>query len=231
MHGSTMRKVIGGVVGIGAIALGAGYAFGASETITSSPSCCTYTKSTFTIDAGQVANFDNGTAGTPHTVTAPTNGPDKNALFDSGTTPGGGQSPVDGTQYLAAGTYHFICEIHGPSMSADLVVTGNGTPVARPEVAVKVLSRKLDGVVSSGKLKVKLSAATASDGVSLTARKGAKKLGSKRNIDLSAGASRTVKLPLTAAGKNALEDLSSAKVKVTGSVPFGAQDTAKRRLH
>jgi plastocyanin len=227
--------VILGLAAIGAAAIGAGYALGA-ETITSSPSCCTFSKSTFTIGQGEVATFQNANSGVSHNVTASSNGPDGQPLFRSATITSG-QAPVDGTQYLAAGTYHFVCTIHGSSMSADLVVTGSGTPLTgsgtplvRPEIALKVLSRKLDRVVTSGKLKVKVTASTESDDISLTARKGDRHLGSKHNVDLSAGTSRRVKLRLTRAGKHALEGLGSAKVKVTGTVPFGSPVTAKRKL-
>jgi plastocyanin len=212
---------------IGTAALGAGHAFGATETITSSPGCCTFSKPTFTMDPGQVAAFQN-LDGVSHNVTASGNGPDGAALFRSETIDTG-QAPVNGTQYLSPGSYPFVCTIH-PGMAANLAVSGNGTPVARPDIEVKVLSSKLHRVVSSSKLKVRVSAPTASDDVSVTARKGARKLGSKPNLDLAAGASRIVKLSLTSAGKNVLEDLGSAKVKVTGTVPFGSPATAKRKL-
>jgi plastocyanin len=211
----------------GAAVLGAAHAFGATETITSSPACCTFAKSSFAIDPGQVATYQNP-GGSLHNVTASANGPDGAALFRSETIDSG-QTPVAGTQYLGAGSYHFVCTIH-EGMVADLVVTANGTPVARPDIAVKVLNRKLDKVVSSGRLKLRLSATTQSDDVTLTARKGARKLGSKRNVDLTAGGSRTVKLALTAGGKGVLEDLDSARVKVTGAVPFGSPATAKGKL-
>jgi plastocyanin len=228
MRGGNARNVILGLAVIGAVALGAAHAFGAAETITSSPACCTFSKDTFTVDQGEVATFQNPSGDISHNVTASGNGPDGQSLFRSATITSG-QAPVDGTQYLAAGTYHFICTIHS-SMSADLLVTGNGAPVARPDIAFKVLSRKLDRVASRGRLKVKVTASTESSDVALTARKGARKLGSKRNIDLAAGTSRKLKLPLTGAAKSALEGLGSAKVKVTGTVPFGSPATAKRKL-
>ena len=231
MWGRNTRRIVIGLAAIGAMALGAGYAFGASETITTSPTCCSYSKSTFTIDAGQVANFHNETPGVPHSMTAASKGPDHKRLFNSGITSSGKQAAVNGTQYLAPGTYHFFCLIHGPSMSANLIVNGNGAPVARPEIAVKVLSSKLDAVASSGKLKLKLSAATGSANITLTAHKGAKKLGSKRSVDLGAGVSRTIKLPLTAAGRKAMAGLGSATVKVIGSVPFGSPASAHRKLN
>lgn len=230
MWGSNTKGIIFALVSIGALSLLGGYAFGASETITTAPACCHYSKSTFTIDAGQVAQFQNQTSGFDHTMTAALKGPDRKALFNSGITSFGSQAPVNGTQYLAPGTYHFFCLIHGPSMSADLVVTGNGTPVARPKVTVKVLSTKLTKVASSGKLKLKLKAVTDSNDVTLTASKGAKKLGSKPSLNLAAGTAKTIQLPLTGAGRHALQGLGSAKVKVIAAVPFGASASAKRSL-
>jgi plastocyanin len=212
---------------IGATALGTTHAFGATETITSSPGCCTFTKPAFAIDPGQVATYQNP-GGVSHNVYASGNGPDGAPLFSSETIDSG-QTPVNGTQYLGPGSYPFICTIH-PEMVAELAVTANGIPLARPDIEVKVLSSKLGKVVSSGKLKVKVSASTESDDIVLVARKGARKLGSKPNIDLAAGSSRSVKLRLTGAGKNALEDLESARVKVTGAVPFGSPDSGKRKL-
>jgi hypothetical protein len=70
----------------------------------------------------------------------------------------------------------------------------------------------------------------ASRNVSLTARKGSKKLGSMRGIDLSAGSSRTVKLALSRAGRNSLKNAKSAKVKVTAVPPGDQQVTVSRRL-
>lgn len=227
---STVRRVVVVVLALGALAMLAGYAFGATETVNTAPACCAYAKPTFTIDAGTVGSFQNQTAAIPHTMTAARQGPDYKPLFDTGTVSGGQSAAVQGTQYLAPGTYHFFCRIHGPSMSADLIVGPNGTPVARPQVALKLISPKLGKVVSAGKLKLKVSAATESDGIEVTASRGAKKLGSVKGLDLAAGTSRTVKLKLSSVGRRALEDLTTAKVKASAAVPFGAPATAKRSL-
>ena len=98
------------------------------------------------------------------------------------------------------GTYRFFCTVHPTQMSGELVVT----PSASPTVAVTILSSKLGSVASSGKLKVKLRGLLASNNVSLTARVGTRKLGTMGGIDLSAGASRTVKMPLSRSGENFL---------------------------
>jgi plastocyanin len=227
MRGFRGRKAIIGLAVTGAVAFGAAQALGVSEPITSSPTCCTFSKATFTIDPGQVATFQD-LDGVPHNVIASGIGPDGAVLFRTDTIDSG-QAPVNGTQYLDAGTYAFVCTVHS-EMTANLVVAGNGSPLARPAVVLKVVSKKLDRVLASGKLNVKVSASATSSDVEVTALKGQKKLGSKGNIDLTAGASRTVKLALTHSGKNALKNLGSAKVKVSGDVPFGAPVSAKRKL-
>ena len=228
MRGYRGRKTIVGLAVTGAAAFGAAHALGVTETITTTPACCTFAQPTFTIDPGQVATFQD-LDGVPHNVIASGIGPDGAVLFRTDTIDSG-QAPVNGTQYLGTGSYAFVCTVH-PDMTANLVVTGNGSPVARPGVVLTVVSKKLDQVLASGKLKVKVSSSALSSGVVLTARKGAKKLGSKGNIDVAAGASPTVKLPLTHSGKNALKNLGSAKVKVSSTVPFGSPTTAKRKLH
>ncbi len=222
------RKAIVGLAVTGAVAFGAAHALGVSEPITTAPACCTFSKPTFTLDPGQVGTFQDLDANS-HNVIASGIGPDGAVLFRSETI-SSGQAPVNGTQYLATGTYAFVCTVH-PDMTANLVVTGNGSPLARPAVVLTVVSKKLDRVLASGKLSVKVSASAASSDVELTALKGTKKLGSKGNINLAAGASRTVKVPLTHSGKNALKNHGSAKVKVSADVPFGSPVSAKRKLH
>jgi plastocyanin len=214
------------LVGVGLVALGATQALGASEPITTSTTCCSYGKASFTIDQGTVATFDNqDTSVTQHDVTAVKRGKGGAPLFRSATI-GAGQTPVNGTNSLAPGTYHFFCSVHPTEMSGDLVVIG-----VPSGVTVKVLSRNLGGVVSSSKLKVKLTATVARSGISLTASKGKKTLGTKRGVNLAAGASQTVALRLSRAGRNTLKGTGSAKVKVTATVPGASPATAKQRLH
>jgi plastocyanin len=218
--------VIVALAATGAAALGAGQALGASEPITTSTVCCSFGKASFTIDQGTVATFQNLDPGAaPHDVTAVDSRAGK-PLFASAVI-NLGQTPVNGTDQLTPGTYRFFCTVHPTLMSGELVVTGSGSPGVS---SVKILSRNLAAVVSSRKLKVELRAVTASSDVSLTARKGTRKLGSERGIDLPAGASRTVALPLSRAGLNSLKNLGTAKVKVTATVPGAEPASATRRL-
>ena len=224
----SVRRRIAALTVVGVVAFGAGQALGASEAITTSTTCCSYGKATFTIDRGTTATFQNQDPGTsPHDVTSiDTGGPKNLPLFRSAEI-NLGQTPVSGTDSLGAGTYRFFCTVHPTQMSGELVVT----PTASPTVAVTVLSRKLGPVASSGKLKVKVRGLLASNSVPLTARVGKKKLGSTRVTDLGAGASRTVKLALSRAGKHLLSGRGSAKVKVTAAPPGDQPVTATQRLH
>ena len=209
--------------------LAAGAALGAGQTITTTATSDSFTQASFAIDQGDVASLQNTSVQNTHNVTAQGNGPDGNKLFRTPDTDPGNTAAVNGTQYLAQGQYHFVCTIHA-GMEADLTVTGNGTPVARPDIELKVLSSNLDKIRSSRRLKVKVTAPTESNDVALVAKKGARKLASKSGIDLAAGSSRTLKLKLTGSGRKALKDLQKAKVKVTGTVPFGSPDSARRTL-
>lgn len=202
----------------------AGPALGASETITTTTSCCAFSKSSFTIDPGTVATFQNLDPGVaPHDVVSTDNGANGKPLFASATIQAG-QAPVTGTESLNPGTFRFFCTIHPTQMTGDLVVTGTA-----PVVGAKVFSRSLDAVVSSGKLKVKLSSTGAARDLSLTARKGKTMLGTKGGISLETGA-RTISLRLSRSGRAALEDLEAARVTVTATVPGGEPVSAKQRL-
>jgi plastocyanin len=223
----SLRRVTVAMAVIGATAFGAAQALGASEPITTSSTCCSYGKASFTIDRGATATFDNQDPGVQqHDVTAFDTGGAKNEPLFRSAQINLGQTPVTGTNALGPGTYRFFCTVHPTQMTGQLVVT----PSASPTVAVKVLSRKVGQVSKSGKVKVKLTGLLASRGVSVTARVGKRKLGTANGIDLSAGASRTVKVPLSRAGKNFLSGRGSAQLKVTASPPGDQTVTATQRL-
>lgn len=179
------------------------------------------------MDEGESTFFLNST-GEEHNVTSVGRGPDGNSLFRSKDS-SSGTVIVPGTQYLRGGTYHFVCTIHF-GMEADLQVGTNGTPVARPSIAVAIPGQSLRAVRRSGKLKVRVSARTRSDNTSVRATKGGIVIGRKSNIDLGAGASRVLRLPLTRRGRQSLANVRRATVRAKAEVPFGRADSAKRTL-
>lgn len=222
-----MRRVILAIAVIGGAVFGVSQALGASEAITAIGPDPHYGKVSFTIDRGATATFDNqDSSATQHDVTAFDTGGAKNLPLFRSATISAGQTPVNGTASLGAGTYRFFCTVHPTQMTGQLVVTPSSTPT----VAVTILSRRIGPVASSGKLKVKVRGVLATNTVPLTARKGKKKLGSTRVDDLAAGSSRTVKLALSRAGRNALKNGGSAKIKVTAAPPGDQQVSAAQRL-
>jgi hypothetical protein len=134
---------------------------------------------------------------------------------------------VAGTEYLTPGSYPFVCTIH-VGMAGTLLVSGDGA-LPRPSVSVAIASSKL-AKVRKGRLKVSVTAATASSDVSLIARVGRRTLPPVPDVDLAAGQTRKLTLKLTNAAKKDLKDVEKAKVTLSASVPFGAPATAKRTL-
>ena len=215
---------------ISAAALAAGLvaapsAFGVAQTIVANDNF--FSAAVYTMDQGDRPVLQN-VGSNQHNATATANGPDRKRLFDSPTI-GTGTSQLNGTQYLTAGSYAFICTVH-PDMVATLAVSGAGTPVARPNVKLKILAKKLAQVASKGKLRVQVQGVTASENVELEAKLGKRTLGSVRGISLAAGAMRSAVIKLTKAGKRQLAKRSKANVRVEADVPFGSPANAKRKL-
>jgi plastocyanin len=183
-------------------------------------------------DQGTEGVFDNQDAST-HNVTADANGPDKGPLFRTGNAPGETMRAIRGTQFLTVGSYAFTCTIH-PSMQASFVIddTRGTDPVPRPEISLKVKSKKLAKVVESGKLKVKVEAAepTRAENIKLKAKKGKKGITKAKQLNLAAGGKKTVTLKLSDKGLDKLAGLESAKVKVEGTVDFGFGDKVPKKL-
>ena len=101
---------------------------------------------------------------------------------------------------MTTGSYEFFCSIH-PGMEATLEVTSAGTPVERPQaegVGVKVLSKDLDRVIESGKLKLKVRSreGVVQVGARAERRKKSIALGSKK-IRFEKTEEREVKLKLS----------------------------------
>ena len=181
---------------------------------------------TFTMDQGDRPTFsDNGA--NQHNVTARGSGPDGKAFFRTPTLNGGQSATLDGTPYRSAGTYTIFCTIHPSEMQATLVVTANGTPQARPTATLAVRTRTISKALKKGLL-VSVSASTQISGATLTAKLGNSTIG-KTTMTLASGA-QTKKLALTKAGKTKLGRKSTAKVTVTGDIPFGSPATAKAKL-
>jgi plastocyanin len=214
------------VIGI----LGGGVSW-AAETIRSSALSDTYTAQTYSMAAGEVPTFTNDSIGdVPHDVAATTRGPDGNYLFKSKVIGSNRSAPVNGTQYLAPGTYRFFCTVHGSSMSANLEV-GPGDPQPRPRLAVTLLSRDIAAVRRTGKLVVRVAdAGSDASGVALVAKLGRRTIATKRGVAVAAGARRTLRMALNRRGREALEGRRRAVVTVRATVPFAAPDTARRVL-
>jgi plastocyanin len=180
----------------------------------------TFDAGAYSHDGGTVAQLT--VTGSTHNVTANGTGPDGQPLFRSNTI-SSGATPVNGTQFVPAGSYPFICTIHPTTMQATLNVSGS--PQARPTVDITVTSRKLEKVAKKGKLAVRATT-TGNPEVDLVAMLGKKQIGT--GTIAPGGTKGTVKL--TKSGRQRLGAKEKATVKVTGSIDFGSPDTAKRKL-
>lgn len=186
-----------------------------------------------TIDQGEKVTLRNmDIAG--HDVTAKQRGTDGKALFKSDLISPGSSGPVRGTEYLVTGSYDFFCSVH-PGMEARLEVTSAGTPVPRPQpgVTVKVVSRDLQRVVETGKLKLKVRSVEASLTVGARAKAGKTSiaLGSKK-LEWDGGED-IVKLRLSDSARKALRKKDSAKFIATVTADHGGhteRSTARRTL-
>ena len=180
-----------------------------------------------TIDQGEKVTFNNmDVAG--HDVVSNKAGDDGKPLFRSDLVSPGGSGPVVGTEYLVSGTYPFFCSIH-PGMDATLEVTSAGTPVPRPQsgVAVKIVSKDLQRVVSTGKLKLGIRSVRGSLTVGARAKAGKSSiaLGSKKlKWD---GGQGGVTLKLTDAARSELRKRKKATLIATATADHGGGHTAR----
>jgi plastocyanin len=205
-----------GVMGYAAYAL-------AADSITATDNA--FNAPTYTMNQGERPSFTNGGAN-QHNATARQNGPDGKVLFSTPTLGGGQSATLDGTQYLTAGSYTFFCTIHPTEMQATLVVTGNGTPQARPSATVKVRTKTISKALKG--LLVTISTNTKIDGATLTAKLGKATIGNA-TVSLAAG-TQALRLKLSKSGKSKLRGKDKATVKVTADIPFGSPATAKAKL-
>jgi len=203
----------------------------AADTITADVDCCTFAPGPYFQDLGEIPTFENPPGANPHNVTSTDTGPDGGALFRSQTIGAADSTPVEGAQYLDAGTYPFFCTLHGASMSGELVVEdGKGAVVPRPSVKLAIPGQRLKKVRRSGRIKVKVRAVTASSDVRITVRRGRKAIGSASNIAVQAGKSRTVKVKLSRKGRKAIKKGRKVAVSAKATVAFGKPANAKRKL-
>jgi len=215
----------GGAVAVIVFVLAAAAAW-ADETITArAPNM--FASAVTTIDQGEKVTLRN-TDIAGHDVTANRAGDDGKPLFRSELIAPGRSGPVAGTEYLVTGSYDFVCSVH-PGMDATLKVTSAGTPVPRPQpgITVKVVSRDLQRVVDSGKLKLGVRSAKAS--LTLAARAKAGKssiaLGSKK-LKWDGGEGR-VTLKLSDAARKALRKRERAKLTATATADHGGGHTER----
>lgn len=187
-----------------------------------------FSKQQFTSNEGDVPLFDASGNDDPHNVTSKERGPDGGKLFRSRTIDSG-TTPVEGAQYLTAGSYEFECTIHF-GMEATLFVGTDGDPKARPRVIATVPSQSLARVRRTGRLKVSLRSPTGAKDIRLTAKGAGRTLARDRGLALAKGVTRTVRLPLTRRGRTALASRKSVVVALRTAVPFARATTSSRTL-
>jgi plastocyanin len=229
MIAAVRRGVVAGVI----VSLLAAATAWADGTITARP-VNTFASAVTTIAQGEKVTLRNmDVAG--HDVTAAKSGDDGKPLFRSELISPGSSGPVQGTEYLTTGSYPFVCSVH-PGMEATLEVTSEGTPVPRPQpsVTLKVVSRDLQRVLKTGKLKLKVRSSKASliVGARAKTRKSSIALGSKK-VKWDGGQGR-VALKLSDSARKALRKKKRAKLIATVTADHGGghteRSTARRTL-
>ena len=208
---------------IAAVALvGATFAFGSAPIVGQADN--TFSAPTYTINQGEVATLN---ATGDHNVTATQKGPDAMALFRSPTI-SGGQTQVNGTQYLTAGDYTFFCSVHPATMQATLHVTSSGAPVARPSATLSLQTKTISKALKKGLL-VGINASSKVNDATITAKLGNATIGQLANASFTTGQQFNV-VNLTKSGKSKLRKAKKAKITITAGIPFGAPATAKASL-
>ena len=178
------------------------------------------------VDQGGHVSFANRDV-TSHDVTARDVGPDGAPLFRSALVAAGGEAPVTGVEYLAAGSYAFYCSVH-PQMTGTVRVTTAGTPEPRPGggssggAASDTTPPRVSLSAGRG-----LKAVVTSDepvAVAVTARRGRRVLARGSGRMETAGRA-TVRLKPTGAGRKALK--RSPRLRVV--LEAAANDAAGNR--
>jgi hypothetical protein len=216
------------------ILFGLGTASGASaaDKIVSETTCCTFAGGPIFQNLGENPLYENpAEADAWHNVTSVAAGPDGASLFASETIAPGATSVVDGTQYLSAGAYPFYCTLHGQSMAGVLTVRGEmGQVVPRPAISVAIPSQRLKAVRRTGKVKVKLTASPQGGSVILRVNRGKQLIAFRPGVVLTGGATKTVSVALSKAGRKAMRSGRAVKLQVRATVRFGSPRSASRTL-
>ena len=213
---------------LGALALGAPVASAQEQITASAPN--QYVTTDVTIDQGERVTFTN-TDVAEHDVVARDRGADDKPLFRSELTSLGGSVPVEGTEYLSTGNYRFFCSLH-PQMEGLLRVSSAGKPLTRPtpggggpSLRLEVLDRRLADVRRRGALRVRLRAGAAA-AVGMRARANGKTF-AKASARLGRGATKTVRLKLTRAGRRMVRRARRVTVTVTATARSDSGSTTK----
>ena len=227
-----MSKLVRGTVAAFAVlALGAGVAW-ADATIYAGPPN-QFFQGDVTIAQGEAITFQNIDT-VPHDVTARGKAADGKPLFQSAQIGTGESAPVEGVQYLSAGSYPYICSIH-PFMTGTITVSSDGTPKPRPgggggggaatqsqqpasdttgpALTVEVLDTKRSKVRKRRSLQVSVSTDEPAT-VTVTARSGSKVL-ARGTSKLNKAGTKKLSIKLTKAGLKAAKSRKPVSVTVT----------------
>jgi plastocyanin len=218
--------ILGTTVACAAIAgalFAAGSAFGVAQQIVAADNA--FSLAIYTMDQGDRPTLKNDGVN-QHNATAILNGPDGEPLFSSPTI-GTGTTTLEGTQYLTAGGYTFICTIH-PQMVATLSVSGNGAPVPRPTLGLRVIGKSIGTAIKRG-LRVRMDLGSKADNLELEAKLGKTTIAEQGGISQAQGTSFQ-QLKINKAGKSKLRKREKATITVTGTVPFGSPASTRARL-
>ncbi|MFL5895280.1 MAG: plastocyanin/azurin family copper-binding protein [Thermoleophilaceae bacterium] len=234
------RRTTGAMLALAGL-LASAPALAADHTYSAGPAPLQYESASITIDQGDTVTFQNlDSTGARHDVTSDAAGSDGKKLFRSAVLDAKATGPVNGVEFLSAGDYTFFCSVHPDVMKGTLHVTTNGTPKPRgapgedstaPAATVSILDGRIAPVVKRGTLRVGLKSDEPAR-FKLVAVSGKTTL-AKATVALKRK-TRTVKIPLTRAGKRFLARAKKAKIKLKAAVNDAANNqtaaTATRTL-
>jgi plastocyanin len=170
-----------------------------------------------------------------HNLTALDNGPDGRPLFRSGNVDPFSTAEVEGTRFLSPGSYQFVCTLHeAEGMTGIYTVAEDDTrtPDARPAIEVGIRSSRIARVRRTGEVAVQIGALppTAADGVTVTLKRGRSILARESDLALGAGELRGLTMTLEKSDRRDLVGLDGVRLKLLGSVDFGAPDRVSKLL-